>query len=257
MTAPAVAVTEREVRQSILRVIDHAESIWDEWAWQVENKTWNVLGYASWDEMRRAEYGGLTSITAPREERPELVSRFRNAGLTQRQTAETLGVTKRTVERDENPHQLRSTNVDIADVIDAEVVEDDYVTDQGDIDTALADAGFETESETPAPAQSITGRDGKQYARPEPKPAENKERPGSAMSATEADQDRQVQEARDLSRALLTLAAFQYPQARDRYRESWNAQPYARGNGEQFYNPTTIRLIAKSLTTFATELEEA
>ena len=140
MTAPAVAVTEREVRQSILRVIDHAESIWDEWAWQVENKTWNVLGYASWDEMRRAEYGGLTSITAPREERPELVSRFRNAGLTQRQTAETLGVTKRTVERDENPHQLRSTNVDIADVIDAEVVEDDYVTDQGDIDTALADA---------------------------------------------------------------------------------------------------------------------
>ena len=162
MTAPAVAVTEREVRQSIHRVIDHAESIWDEWAWQVENKTWNVLGYASWDEMRRAEYGGLTSITAPREERPELVSRFRNAGLTQRQTAETLGVTKRTVERDENPHQLRSTNVDIADVIDAEVVEDDYVTDQGDIDTALADAGFETESETPAPApaQSVT--------RPEP-----------------------------------------------------------------------------------------
>lgn len=134
---------------------------------------------------------------------------------------------------------------------------DDYVTDQADLNTALADAGFETESETPAPAQSITGRDGKQYARPEPKPAENKERPGSAMSATEADQDRQVQEARDLSRALLTLAAFQYPQARDRYRESWNAQPYARGNGEQFYNPTTIRLIAKSLTTFATELEEA
>ena len=162
MTAPAVAVTEREVRQSIRRVIDHAESIWDEWAWQVENKTWNVLGYASWDEMRRAEYGGLTSITAPREERPELVSRFRNAGLTQRQTAETLGVTKRTVERDENPHQLRSTNVDIADVIDAEVVEDDYVTDQADLDTALADAGFETESETPAPApaQSVT--------RPEP-----------------------------------------------------------------------------------------
>ena len=36
----------------------------------------------------------------------------------------------------------------------------DYVTDQADLDTALADAGFETESETPAPAQSVT--------RPEP-----------------------------------------------------------------------------------------
>lgn len=34
----------------------------------------------------------------------------------------------------------------------------DYVTDHADIDTALADAGFETESETPAPApaQSVT-----------------------------------------------------------------------------------------------------
>lgn len=149
----------------------------------------------------------------------------------------------------------------------------DYVTDQADLDAApeLPDEGAATPHDSgdaepsedeglsvPSPSsRSVTGLDGKQYTRPEPKPAENKERPGSAMSATEADQDRQVQEARDLSRALLTLAAFQYPQARDRYRESWNSQPYARGNGEQFYNPTTIRLIAKSLTTFATELEEA
>ena len=200
MTAPAVAVTEREVRQSIRRVIDHAESIWDEWAWQVENKTWNVLGYASWDEMRRAEYGGLTSITAPREERPELVSRFRNAGLTQRQTAETLGVTKRTVERDENPHQLRSTNVDIADVIDAEVVEDDYVTDQADLHAApeLPDEGAATPRDSgdaepsedeglslPSPSsRSVTGLDGKQYARPEPQTPRRAPLPDAFWRAT-------------------------------------------------------------------------
>jgi hypothetical protein len=92
-------ITEEHVRASIARVVAHAESIWDEWAWQVENKTWLILGYESWDAMRSQEYGALASVTAPRASRPELVARFRNAGLTQAQTAETLGVDQATVSR--------------------------------------------------------------------------------------------------------------------------------------------------------------
>lgn len=99
MTVVMDTISETEVRASIQRVISHAESIWDEWAWQVENKTWLVLNYSSWDEMRRAEYSAVTSVTAPRAERPELVARFRNAGLTQKQTAETLGIHQATVSR--------------------------------------------------------------------------------------------------------------------------------------------------------------
>ena len=266
---PLQVITPTDVRISIRRARKSLEDAASEIVWQIEMETWRTLGYSSWTAMREAEYGGA-AFMVPSKSRPEIVARIKASGLSQREIARTAGVDEGTIRNDLRPRSAEySAPAD--DMIDAEVIEDDepqvdtktgevsadYVTDQADLDTALADAGFETESETPAPAQSITGRDGKQYARPEPKPAENKERPGSAMSATEADQDRQVQEARDLSRALLTLAAFQYPQARDRYRESWNAQPYARGNGEQFYNPTTIRLIAKSLTTFATELEEA
>lgn len=102
--------TEAAVRESVRRVIEHAESIWDEWAWQVENQTWLVLGYTSWDEMRNGEYASLTSITAPRAERPELVSRFRKAGLTQIETAETLGLSRRTVQQHDEPtYQKRSS----------------------------------------------------------------------------------------------------------------------------------------------------
>lgn len=96
-TGELVEITEAEVDASIARVVQHAESIWDEWAWQVENQTWLIKGYASWDEMRRGEYGALTSVSAPRAERPELVARFRSAGLTQKETADTLGVSQKTV----------------------------------------------------------------------------------------------------------------------------------------------------------------
>lgn len=95
-------ITVADVDASIARVIRSAESIWDEWAWQVENETWLVGNrWGSWDEMRRAVYGNLSSVTAPRAERPELVARFRRAGLTQRETAETLGVSTDTVSRNE------------------------------------------------------------------------------------------------------------------------------------------------------------
>jgi hypothetical protein len=122
--------TEAQVRASVKRVIDHAESIWDEWAWQVECRTWVVLGYADWDEMRRAEYGSLNRVSAPRAETPELVARFRTAGLTQTQTAETLGIGQKTVSRHDpsdntgvgRPRVSQMTN---AGIVDAELVEDE------------------------------------------------------------------------------------------------------------------------------------
>lgn len=134
------AITVADVDASIARVLDHAESIWDEWAWQVENRTWVVKGFASWDEMRTAVYGGLSGVTAPRAERPELIARFRQAGLTQRETAATLGVAVPTVKRAEHPEWKGSNDPlpsDAAvyepdmqvlvheDVIDVEVVEDE------------------------------------------------------------------------------------------------------------------------------------
>lgn len=127
----ARVVTVADVDASIARVIDHAESIWDEWAWQVENETWTLKGFADWDEMRREVYGGLTAITAPRKERPELIARFRRAGLTQHETAATLGVSRPTVARHDEPtYEPRGANVSNdtfapeSEVIEAELIED-------------------------------------------------------------------------------------------------------------------------------------
>lgn len=132
----APMVSDAEVDASIARVFQSAETIWDEFAWQVENRTWLNKGYASWDEMRRGVYGALVGVTAPRAERPELVARFRSRGpdgkphLTQRETAETLGVDQKTVSNYDTPRQKHPsrkfpTSDPDDDIIDGELVEDE------------------------------------------------------------------------------------------------------------------------------------
>lgn len=88
-------ITHADVRDSIEIAKAHGEKFFEQIVWQVENETWHILGYDSWDEMREAEYGDL-GVVAPRADRPELVSRLRKH-LTQKETADTLGVSKRTV----------------------------------------------------------------------------------------------------------------------------------------------------------------
>lgn len=109
-TKTGEVITAEDVRGSVARVKSHAESIWMEWAWQVENQVWTIEGVkaASWDEFRQREYANLSNVVAPRAERPELVARFRNAGLTQRETAETLGMGVNTVARHE-PEDMRGS----------------------------------------------------------------------------------------------------------------------------------------------------
>lgn len=85
--------------ESVAVAKSHGEKFFEQLIWQVENRAWDLLGYGSWDEMREAEYGGM-GVVAPRSDRPEFVSRLRSRGLTQKQIAETLGVSDRTVRDD-------------------------------------------------------------------------------------------------------------------------------------------------------------
>ena len=97
---PVQIVTPDDVRESIRRAAWSLERAAKEIVWQVEREAWRTLGYSSWNEMREAEYGGA-AVMVPREMRPSLVTQLRSAGLTQQETADTLGVTDRTVKRDE------------------------------------------------------------------------------------------------------------------------------------------------------------
>lgn len=67
--------------------------------WQIENRAWEVLGYNSWREMREAEYADIAAVI-PRGERPEIVAQLRDAGLSNREAAKTLGITEGTVRND-------------------------------------------------------------------------------------------------------------------------------------------------------------
>ena len=175
---PLQVITPNDVRESVRRARKSLVDAANEVVWQIEMEAWRTLGYSSWTAMREAEYGGV-AFMVPSKDRPELVARIRAKGITQREVAATTGVTEQTIYNDErkarDPKYLGRHQAE-GDVIDAEVIEDDepqvdtrtgevsddYVTAQAHLDTALADAGFETESETPAPApaQSVT--------RPEP-----------------------------------------------------------------------------------------
>lgn len=89
-----------EVRESIETTKSHLERAAEQVVWQIENRAWLVLGYASWDEMREAEYKGA-AVIVPRADRPELVMRLRAGGLSQQQVASTIGVSQGTVATDE------------------------------------------------------------------------------------------------------------------------------------------------------------
>lgn len=71
----------------------------EEIIWQVEMETWKVKGYRSWDAFREATYGG-PAVIVPTGSRKAIVEKLRPL-LTQQETADTLGVTARTIKRDE------------------------------------------------------------------------------------------------------------------------------------------------------------
>lgn len=91
--------TYGEVRESLESAKASLEAAAEQIIWQIEHQVWTVLGYASWNDMREAEYGGA-AFMVPRAERPELVARMRRSGLTQQEIADTAGVDQKTISND-------------------------------------------------------------------------------------------------------------------------------------------------------------
>lgn len=63
-------------------------------------RDWETLGYDSWASYVEAEFVGATRLRLPREDRRELVSTLRNAGLSTRAIASATGASKGTVDND-------------------------------------------------------------------------------------------------------------------------------------------------------------
>lgn len=165
---PLRVITPADVRASISRARRSLEKAAEEIVWQIEMEAWRTLGYSSWGAMREAEYGGA-AFMVPSKSRPEIVARIKqieigrsarggSKHLTDQEIADTVGVSRRQVQDDLNENnEVRSSAQNVAPspeaddaVIDAEVIEDedDFVTDQADLDTAQ-------KATDPAPAEPV------------------------------------------------------------------------------------------------------
>ena len=167
---PIQVITPTDVRISIRRARKSLEDAASEIVWQIEMETWRTLGYSSWTAMREAEYGSA-AFMVPSKNRPELVSRMRAKGLTQKEIAATAGVSQQQVSNDLNtsfgneqpvtitnargqqrPASYQRTQRD-DDVIDAEVIEDGL----GHVDTQTGEVLDDPNEKTdPAATESVT-----------------------------------------------------------------------------------------------------
>lgn len=259
--SPASEVTEATCRHSVGRARTHLEMAANEVVWQISNRAWEHLGYASWDEMREAEYGGV-AVMVPRGDRPELVGQLRALGMTQQSIADTIGVTEGTVRNDLNRNSAIQTPATVtnargqerpasyaprtsepAEPVDAA----DLVDEDGpELDEHLADLNarahlsvIEATVVEPAPLE----------ATPVPAPR--------SLDEEAAIRDNQQREVEAFGIALVTLQGLLTEAHRLRVHEAWDNHP----EGASPYNralhvPETMHRLADVLHTYATEREQ-
>lgn len=197
-----MTITYGDVRESIAVARSHGEKFFEQIVWQVENEAWTILGHPSWDAMRAVEYADM-GVVAPRADRPELVSRLRAKGLTQKEIAGTLGVHESTVSR-----ELADASSDPGTITNARGQERparyakpdhiDLVT--GEVLTEIAEPMI------------IPGDNGKQYTRPEPKPQRRR-------SLVDAAQDAAADLLRAAEKVERIYSDDRYPKNREQVAE--------------------------------------
>lgn len=175
MTALQVA---SEARARVDRIKTGVEVIWQLVVESYQERDWEALGYATWDEMCTREFG-TSRLRLPREERSDTVQSLRDAGLSLRAIAAVTGNSKQTVIED-----LREKVVQIGPPepvtyepsgMDEFVVnrETGEVHDEPESWGASIDAEVEASDssyvEPTPPPKPITGLDGKTYTAPAPR----------------------------------------------------------------------------------------
>lgn len=65
-----------------------------------QGSAWSVLGYGTWDAYCAGEFAGARMVRLDREQRREIVAEMRQAGMSSRAIASSLGVDQKTVIND-------------------------------------------------------------------------------------------------------------------------------------------------------------
>lgn len=178
-----LAVDAGAARALTDRIKTGVEAVWELIKQAYEQRAWDALGYACWDDYCTREFG-TSRLRLPREERPEVVASLRESGLSLRAIASGTGLSVNTIRKELD--QVYQTDTppdpagDRADAIAEELIEqqlpplpENYmdvpgaVTDstpgQTDrVSEAIAKAKAQASPETGPPP--TIGRDGKSYS---------------------------------------------------------------------------------------------
>lgn len=99
MTLTKQDFTEQEARELTDSIRVQMENLWEAVIEAYQRNAHKVLGYPSWDDYCRSEFGS-DRIRIPKGERPEVVEALRGAGMSNRAIAAATGVNEITVRRD-------------------------------------------------------------------------------------------------------------------------------------------------------------
>jgi hypothetical protein len=101
--SPVGELTREGARLLTDRIRGRLESAWDELQRAIEQRAWEVLGYASWADYQRAEFGDLRLLRISADQRKDIVGALRSQGMSVRAVASALGVSVGTVHADTAP----------------------------------------------------------------------------------------------------------------------------------------------------------
>lgn len=160
-----------EARELTDQIQTAAETTWHLIKRAYVERAWEALGYTSWDDYCTREFG-TQRLSLPREERREVVGSLREAGLSTRAIAAATGNSQPTITRD----------IAAGDSSESPEPEPE---------------GETPPDPTPTP---ITGRDGKSYQPPKPKPSVQGERDPELTKAEQRERDKQQAIRRDKGR---------------------------------------------------------
>lgn len=240
------ATNANEAMQSLLKLIAQAQELEDH----------VTLGYASWTAYV-ADVFGNEPMRLAGEVRRALSPQLSETGMSNRAIASVLGVSEGTIRNDlagaQNYAPAPEPSASVMNVAQAP-------TETFDADGILIDAATGevieptvTEHTVTEKVKTVTGLDGKEYKRPEPKPRESK----PVLAGEEADRANAIQTSKAVGQALASLERFQYENARTQFLSStWptgreEVQPIHRG----LVAPAELRKVAESLITLASEME--
>lgn len=251
------ATNANEAMQSLLKLVKTAQELDDH----------VTLGYASWTAYVTDLFGD-EPLRLARDVRRELVAELSDAGMSTRAIAPIVGVDQATVTRDIARGDANASPApqpaaaffdsapdpeeSLADLPDTFEYDGMTVTSTGEVIDPPAEP-VTTEHTVTEKIKTVTGLDGKEYKRPEPKPRD----PEPVLVGDAANEQNAKQAAREIGRSLETLLGFTFNGYRARIITEWwpLAKDEVPPSQSELFTPSQLRHIAQGLVQTATEME--